>query len=98
VETFFVAGGFGTYVNMDNAISIGLLPDLPREKFAFIGNSSLAGSRMAALSLEGWNFADELARKMTYLELSVEPAYMDEYMAAMFFPHTDLTLFPSVKH
>ncbi len=97
VKKFFIAGGFGTYIDMNNAISIGLLPDLERSKFIFVGNSSLAGARATLLSYEAMKKANEIARKITYFELSVEPGYMDEYMAALFFPHTDLSKFPSVK-
>jgi uncharacterized 2Fe-2S/4Fe-4S cluster protein (DUF4445 family) len=97
VDKIFIAGGFGTYLDMDNAISIGLLPDVERKKFLFIGNSSLSGAREIILSSDAVNAAEEVAKKMAYLELSVEPRYMDEYMAALFFPHTDLNRFPSVK-
>jgi uncharacterized 2Fe-2S/4Fe-4S cluster protein (DUF4445 family) len=96
IKKFFIAGGFGTYIDMDNAISIGLLPDLERSKFIFVGNSSLAGARQALLSYDAMKKANEIAKKITYFELSVEPGYMDEYMAALFFPHTDLSKFPSV--
>ncbi|MCX5697487.1 MAG: ASKHA domain-containing protein [Candidatus Omnitrophica bacterium] len=97
IKKIFIAGGFGTYLDMEKAISIGLLPDIDKRKFEFIGNSSLSGAREALLSEEASLKADEVARKMAYLELSVEPGYMDEYMAALFFPHTDLSLFPSVR-
>ncbi|MDD5255741.1 MAG: ASKHA domain-containing protein [Candidatus Omnitrophica bacterium] len=97
VERVFIAGGFGTYLDMENAIRIGLLPDMPKNKFVFIGNSSLSGSREMLLSSRAADTAADVARKMTYLELSSEPLYMDEYMAALFFPHTDLERFPSVK-
>jgi len=97
IKKIFVAGGFGTSLDVDNAISIGLLPDLDRSRFIFVGNSSLAGARQALLSYDAMKKADEIAKKITYFELSVEPGYMDEYMAALFFPHTDLNKFPSVK-
>lgn len=97
VKRIFIAGGFGTYLDIVNAVNIGLLPDVDKSKFIFVGNSSLAGARQILLSYEAMKNANELARKMTYFELSVEPGYMDEYMAALFFPHTDLKLFPSVK-
>jgi uncharacterized 2Fe-2S/4Fe-4S cluster protein (DUF4445 family) len=97
IKKIFIAGGFGTGVDIDSAISIGLLPDLPRQKFAFIGNSALSGARQILLSYEAMKKADEIARKITYFELSVDPGYMDEYMAALFFPHTDLNRFPSTK-
>ncbi|MFH1245036.1 MAG: ASKHA domain-containing protein [Candidatus Omnitrophota bacterium] len=97
VQQFYVAGGFGTYLDIEKSVAIGLLPDIARERFSFIGNSSLIGSREILLSYEAKVKAEEIARKMTYIELSVEPAYMDEYVSALFFPHTDLERFPSVK-
>lgn len=96
LKKIFVAGGFGTSLDVAHAIKIGLLPDLDREKFIFVGNSSLAGARSILLSYEAMKNANEIAKKITYFELSVEPGYMDEYIAALFFPHTDLTKFPSV--
>jgi uncharacterized 2Fe-2S/4Fe-4S cluster protein (DUF4445 family) len=97
LKKIFIAGGFGTYLDIENSVAIGLLPDLERAKFLFIGNSSLAGSRQVLLSFEAMKKADEIAKKITYFELSVEPGYMEEYMAALFFPHTDLSKFPSLK-
>lgn len=97
IKKIFIAGGFGTSINVSSAIEIGLLPDLELSRFIFVGNSSLAGSRQMLLSDEARHKADEIALKMTYIELSVEPGYTDEYMAALFFPHTDLRLFPNVK-
>ena len=95
IDRIFIAGGFGTYLDIDKVVTIGLLPDLPRKKFKFIGNSSLVGSRETLLSYPAMKRAEEVARKMTYFELSAEPSYMDEYVAALFFPHTDLSLFKS---
>jgi uncharacterized 2Fe-2S/4Fe-4S cluster protein (DUF4445 family) len=92
-----VAGGFGNYLDVEKAIFIGLLPDLPPEKVRFIGNSSLTGARMALLSRHARARADTLARQMTYFELSVDPKFYDEFVAALFLPHTDMNLFPSVK-
>lgn len=97
IDKFFIAGGFGTYLDIESAVKIGLLPDLNKSKFVFVGNSSLAGARSFLLSDEAMKKTDEIARKITYFELSVEPGYMDEYMAALFFPHTDLSKFPSLK-
>lgn len=97
IKKFFIAGGFGTYLDIDNAVKIGLLPDLERQRFIFIGNSSLAGARQSLLSYEAAKLANEIALKTTYFELSVDPGYMDEYMAALFFPHTDLDRFPGIR-
>ncbi|HPT38908.1 MAG TPA: ASKHA domain-containing protein [Candidatus Omnitrophota bacterium] len=96
ISKIFIAGGFGTYLDIEHAINIGLLPDLPLTKFVFIGNSSLAGARETLLSSQAMELADALASKITYFELSVDPGYMEEYGQALFFPHTDLTKFPSV--
>jgi uncharacterized 2Fe-2S/4Fe-4S cluster protein (DUF4445 family) len=93
VKKIFIAGGFGTSLDIDSAIKIGLLPELDRKRFVFIGNSALAGARQMLLSAEATKVAEEIARKITYFELSVDPGYMDEYMAALFFPHTDLSRF-----
>lgn len=97
IKKIFIAGGFGTYLDIENSVGIGLLPDLERNKFVFVGNSSLAGARQILLSYDAMKKAHDIAKKITYLELSVNSGYMDEYMAALFFPHTDLSLFQSVK-
>lgn len=97
IVCYYIAGGFGTYLDIDKAITIGLLPDLPRDRFKFIGNSSLAGAREILLSYQAMREAEEIAKKITYFELSVEPSYMDEYIASLFFPHTDMERFPTQK-
>ena len=96
VDRIFVAGGFGNYLDIKRAITIGLLPDIAIEKIQFIGNSSLSGARIALLSAHAMEEANLIAKKMTYFELSVNPQFMDEFIAAMFLPHTNLALFPSV--
>jgi len=97
VKNIFIAGGFGTSLDIESSVRIGLLPDIERSKFKFVGNSSLAGARQMLLSCDQIKRSEETARKMTYFELSVEPGYMDEYVAALFFPHTDLARFPSIR-
>jgi len=77
-------------------VSIGLLPDLPLEKIRFIGNSSVAGARRALLSRAARKQAALIAGKMTNFELSLEPEFTEAYVAGLFLPHTDITLFPSV--
>ncbi len=97
ISTIFIAGGFGTYLDIEKAIRIGLLPDLERSKFVFIGNSALAGASQILLSNQAMVMANTLASRITYFELSVDPGYMDEYSQALFFPHTDLLKFPTVR-
>jgi uncharacterized 2Fe-2S/4Fe-4S cluster protein (DUF4445 family) len=96
IDKIIIAGGFGNYLNIGDSVQIGLLPDLPIEKYIFLGNSSVKGSRIALLSKEALLEADEIGRKMTYLELSVGNTFMDEFVSALFLPHTDLSQFPSV--
>jgi len=90
-----VAGAFGNYLDAENAVSIGLLPDLPLERIRFVGNSSVAGARKALLSCAVREKADLISGKMTNFELSLEPDFMEAYVAGLFLPHTDLSLFPS---
>lgn len=97
IERIYIAGGFGSYLNIENSIFIGLLPDTRRDAYRFIGNSSLAGARMSLVSHEAFERAIKIHKGITYLDLGSEPAYMDEYIAALFFPHTDTGRFPSVR-
>ena len=92
----YLAGGFGRYLDIGQALVLGLIPDLPREKFVYVGNASLTGSVMVLLSREFREKQQALARKMTYLELNTDPAYMDEYTGALFIPHTEAARFPTV--
>lgn len=89
----YVAGGFGRYLNINHATTIGLMPKLDREKFYFLGNTALMGAYMALVSEKHRQRQSELASKITYIDLSDEPSYMDEYTAALFLPHTDERLF-----
>ncbi|MDD7738932.1 MAG: corrinoid activation/regeneration protein AcsV [Fusicatenibacter sp.] len=95
IEEVYVAGGIGSGINMKNAVTIGMFPDIPLEKFHYIGNSSLTGAYTMLLSTEAEKKTYEMARNMTYLELSTVPTYMDEFVAACFLPHTDTSMFPS---
>jgi len=97
VKRIYVAGGFGNYLDIESAIYIGLLPDIDRKIYKFIGNSSLAGARLSLVSEDALKKTDDIYKKITYLSLSSEIGYMDEYIAALFFPHTDLERFPSVR-
>ncbi|MDR0648659.1 MAG: ASKHA domain-containing protein [Synergistaceae bacterium] len=93
IDKFYIAGGFGRYIDIDDAQTLGLLPCLASEKFLYIGNSSLAGAFMALVSERHREKILELASKVTYVDLSSEAGYMDEYVAAMFLPHTDMSMF-----
>ncbi|RJQ32568.1 MAG: DUF4445 domain-containing protein [Actinobacteria bacterium] len=97
VEEFFIAGGFGHYLELDKAIIIGMFPQIEGSKVKFLGNGSLMGARLAAISAEMADITHQIANKMTYLELSVDPAFMERYTAALFLPHTEVSRFPMVE-
>ena len=97
LTNIYIAGGFGRYLDVHNAKIIGLIPDLPKEKFHYLGNASLTGSYMVLVSQEYKNKQIKLAKRMTYLELNTDPEYMDQFTAAMFIPHTDPSQFPSLN-
>jgi uncharacterized 2Fe-2S/4Fe-4S cluster protein (DUF4445 family) len=98
IETFYVAGGFGSFLDISKSIAIGLLPDIPREKIQFIGNSSLTGARMSLLSESAMETCINVSRSMTNIELSTYQPFTEEYIAALFLPHTNQKLFPSVAY
>lgn len=96
IEHVYVAGGIGSGINMKNAVNIGMFPDVPLELYEYIGNSSLVGAYAMLYSTESERKVYEIAKNMTYIELSTVPTYMDEFVGACFLPHTDAVLFPSV--
>ncbi|MHB1166961.1 MAG: ASKHA domain-containing protein [Carboxydocellales bacterium] len=98
IDQVLIAGGFGNYLNIDQAIEIGLLPDLPREKYQFVGNTSLKGAIQALNACSAWEKVEQIMAGTTYLELSAGNLFLDEYVSALFLPHTDLNQFPTVAH
>jgi uncharacterized 2Fe-2S/4Fe-4S cluster protein (DUF4445 family) len=98
LETIYVAGGFGSSLDIPKAIAIGLIPDIDVKRIQFIGNSSLTGARMMLTSVSVFESSLKIARRMTNIELSNYAPFMNEFVAALFLPHTDENLFPSVKY
>ena len=96
IDQVLIGGAFGQYINVEQAVQIGLMPDKPYESFHFLGNTSVRGAYMALLSQEMRNRVTEAGQMMTYLELSADNTFFEEFNAAMFLPHTDMTQFPSV--
>ena len=96
LEQVIIAGGFGNYINIEKSITIGLLPELPLEKFKFIGNGSLLGARLICFSNVLRSEIKNIFNKITNIELSENHNFMNNYIAALFLPHTDNNLFPGV--
>jgi uncharacterized 2Fe-2S/4Fe-4S cluster protein (DUF4445 family) len=98
LEAVYLAGGFGNFLNIRRAVTIGMLPDVPLEKIHYVGNTSIAGAKTVLLSRKAQETAEQIANSMTYFDLMSHPQYMEEFIRAKFLPHTDLSLFPSVAH
>jgi len=97
IQRIYLAGGFGSYVDLERAMTIGLLPEIDPDKVRFIGNGSLMGAKMSSLTNRIRKDVVEVTKKMTNFELSETPSYMNNYVAALFLPHTDMDQFPKIK-
>ena len=96
IERVLVGGSFGKYINVEKAVQIGLLPDMPWENFDFLGNTSVKGAYLALIDHNARRQIAEIAARMTYVELSADNKFYDAFMSALFLPHTDMSLFPTV--
>jgi uncharacterized 2Fe-2S/4Fe-4S cluster protein (DUF4445 family) len=97
IRRIYAAGAFGTYVDASSAISIGMYPDVPVDRIKFIGNAAGSGARMALRSVALRDLAEELSRKVEYIELAAEKDFQTEFAKAMFLPHREMERFPSVQ-
>ncbi len=97
LDKFYVAGTFGSFINPRSAISIGMLPDMPLEKFEVLGNSSLGGAARLLIDPDAFEEIQSIAQSITYIELNVNQSFMNTFSGAKFYPHTDRSRFPSVK-
>ena len=96
-EQMLIGGSFGKYINVEKAVQIGLLPDLPWDRFQFLGNTSVRGAYYALLDHKARERITDIASRMTYIELSADNSFYEAFMSALFLPHTDLSRFPSVE-
>ncbi|MGD2029264.1 MAG: ASKHA domain-containing protein [Desulfobacterales bacterium] len=97
IDRIFLAGGFGSYVDLEKAMTIGLLPEINPDKVRFIGNGSLMGAKMSSLTNRIRKDVVEVTKRMTNFELSETLSFMNNYVAALFLPHTDMEQFPKLK-
>lgn len=98
ISKIYIAGGFGRYLNVEKAIAIGMFPDQPKNKFMYLENTSILGAYLCLISSKLREEAEAISSMMTYVELSNSDKFMDEYIAGLFLPHTNLSLFPTVKN
>lgn len=97
VQQMIIGGSFGKHINVEKAIQIGLLPDMPWEKFHFLGNTSIKGAYLALLETSQRERITDISKRMTYIELSADNTFYEAFTSALFLPHTDISKFPSVK-
>ncbi|MBN1653853.1 MAG: DUF4445 domain-containing protein [Deltaproteobacteria bacterium] len=97
ISRVIISGGLGNFLELENSIQIGLFPDLPRERFRYVGNGSLIGARLVTMSREMLESAEQVAHRITNVELMENRMFMDHYASAKFIPHTDQRRFPSVR-
>ena len=93
IERFFIAGAFGSYINIENAVTIGLIPDIDRSRFEFAGNTSIKGAKIVAFYKEALSKIDKIREDTTYYDLMGANDYVEEFQKAMFLPHTDIEMF-----
>lgn len=97
LDRVILAGNFGAYIDLERAISIGLLPDVDRDKFYYLGNASLLGCQISLDDTKRFRERAEVSSLITNMELAENTEFMNYYMASLFLPHTDMSLFPTVQ-
>ena len=97
LDRIYVAGGFGKHLRVEQAMTIGLFPELDPRRFVFVGNGSLLGARMVALSMKMREKAGVIADMVNNVEMSDSTLFSEEYVAALFLPHTDTARFPAME-
>ncbi len=97
LDRIIIAGGFGSFIDLEKAMTIGLIPEIDTAKVIFIGNGSLLGAKMSSLTNKVRKDVVKVTKMMTNFELSETASYMDNYTAALFLPHTDINMFPKLK-
>jgi len=93
IDRFYIAGAFGNYLNVENAVTIGLIPNIDRNKVEFMGNTSIKGAKIVAFYKEALRRMEKIREHTTYDDLMGAPDYVEEFQKAMFLPHTDIEIF-----
>ena len=96
ISKVFMAGAFGTYVDSQSAGVIGMYPDIPLSRVQFVGNAAGSGARMALMSIDMRERAEEISEKVQYIELGADSNFQNEFLNATYLPHKDLELFPNI--
>ena len=97
IGRFYVAGAFGTHISKEAGVTVGLYPDIPRDKIILPGNSSLSGARKMLLNRKLKEEIEEVLDKMTYIQFGAVDNFLHIMVAAEAIPHTDIRRYPSVE-
>ena len=93
----YLSGAFPAHSNLESAITIGIFPDLPREKYSVLSNTSLDGARLLLLDRSRLEEARSLAETMYCVQFASIPDFLIRMQAAKFIPHTDMSRYPSIR-
>jgi uncharacterized 2Fe-2S/4Fe-4S cluster protein (DUF4445 family) len=85
IEKLYVAGAFGTYINSENALKIGMLPDIPLEKIDKVGNAAVEGARQVLISQKKRKEAEEISKKIKHIRLEMEKNFQYKFMRELGF-------------
>ena len=96
LDKVILAGAFGSHINKEASLTLGMFPDAPLEKVYAVGNAAGDGARMALLNRGKRTEADEKARWVEFIEIATDPAFEKEFMQAMHIPHMK-DKFPNLK-
>jgi len=94
IDKIFLAGAFGSYIDPENARTLGMLPDLDLERILPIGNAAGSGAKLALLNTEKRCEAEELSAKAVFVELATHPMFVREYVKSMYLPYKSLDRYP----
>jgi uncharacterized 2Fe-2S/4Fe-4S cluster protein (DUF4445 family) len=84
IDQVIIAGAFGTYIDIESAIAIGMLPSLPLERFRQVGNAAGMGAKLALVSMSKRLEAREMNQRIGYVELAADPGFMKNFAQAMY--------------
>jgi uncharacterized 2Fe-2S/4Fe-4S cluster protein (DUF4445 family) len=96
LDAILLAGAFGNYISPKSAMGLGIFPEVPLSKVKQIGNAAGSGAKIALLNENAREEARQLARRIKFVELAARPEFQDRFVNALYIPHRDTTLFPTI--
>jgi uncharacterized 2Fe-2S/4Fe-4S cluster protein (DUF4445 family) len=85
IDEFIIGGAFGTYLDVESAVSVGMFPDLPRNRYRQVGNAAGTGARQMLVSAERRHVADNIPDRIEYIELTTHPGFEKAFIEALYF-------------